>query len=144
MAWVCSRSLEGIAGSSPAGGMDVYLLWALCAVRKRSLRLAYHSSTGVLPNVVCLTDCHGEASAMRRPCPTRGCRAKKKKNKETLRSTLFYSTLRNPKVIQGLFYYICTTLMHTIPDSDLGSSSMLCWRLTTTQVQRNSAHHQFH
>jgi hypothetical protein len=25
-AWVCSRSLAGIAGSNPAGGMDVCLL----------------------------------------------------------------------------------------------------------------------
>jgi hypothetical protein len=25
-AWVCGRSLAGIVGSNPAGGMDVYLL----------------------------------------------------------------------------------------------------------------------
>jgi len=29
-AWVCGRSLAGIAGSNPAGGMDVCLLWVLC------------------------------------------------------------------------------------------------------------------
>jgi len=28
-AWVCGRSLFGIAGSNPAGGMDVCLLWVL-------------------------------------------------------------------------------------------------------------------
>jgi hypothetical protein len=26
-AWVCDRSLSGIAGSNPAGGVDVFLLW---------------------------------------------------------------------------------------------------------------------
>ena len=28
-AWVCGRSLAGIAGSNPPGGMDVCLLWVL-------------------------------------------------------------------------------------------------------------------
>jgi hypothetical protein len=32
-AWVCSRSLAGIAGLNLAGGMDVCLLWVLCVVR---------------------------------------------------------------------------------------------------------------
>jgi hypothetical protein len=31
--WVCRRSLAGIVGSNPAGGMDVCLLWVLCDVR---------------------------------------------------------------------------------------------------------------
>ena len=30
---VCGRSLAGIAGSNPAWGMDVCLLWVLCVVR---------------------------------------------------------------------------------------------------------------
>jgi hypothetical protein len=29
-AWVCGRSLTGIAGSNPAGGLDFRLLWMLC------------------------------------------------------------------------------------------------------------------
>ena len=29
----CDHSLAGIAGSNPAGGLDVCLLWALCVVR---------------------------------------------------------------------------------------------------------------
>ena len=33
MAWVCSRSLAEIAGSNPAGGMDVCLSCMLCVVR---------------------------------------------------------------------------------------------------------------
>jgi hypothetical protein len=32
-AWVCGRSLAGIAGSNTAGVMDVCLLWVLCVVR---------------------------------------------------------------------------------------------------------------
>ena len=54
-AWVCCRSLAGIAGSNPAGGMDVCLLWMLCVVRQRSLRRADPSSREVLPCVcVCV------------------------------------------------------------------------------------------
>jgi len=30
--WVCGRSLAGIAGSNPAGDMDVCLLLVLCVV----------------------------------------------------------------------------------------------------------------
>jgi hypothetical protein len=32
-AWVCGRSLSGIVGSNPAGGMDVCLLWVSCIFR---------------------------------------------------------------------------------------------------------------
>ena len=32
-AWVCGRWLAGIAGSNPAGGMDVWLLGVLCVIR---------------------------------------------------------------------------------------------------------------
>ena len=68
-AWVYGRSLAGILGSNPAGGMDVCLL---------SLRRADHSSRGVLPSAVCLK-CDREASIMRRPRPPRGCRPIEKK-----------------------------------------------------------------
>jgi len=51
---VCGRSLTAIAGSNPAGGTDVCLLWVLCVVRYRSLRLADHLYRGDLPSVVCL------------------------------------------------------------------------------------------
>jgi hypothetical protein len=30
---VCGRSVAAIVGSSPAGSMDVFLLWVLCVVR---------------------------------------------------------------------------------------------------------------
>jgi hypothetical protein len=39
-------------GSNPTRGVDGCLLWVLCVVRKRSLRVADHSSRGVLPTVV--------------------------------------------------------------------------------------------
>ena len=50
--WVCCRSLAGIVGSNPAWGMELFLLWVLCNIRQRSLRLADHSSRAVLPNVI--------------------------------------------------------------------------------------------
>jgi hypothetical protein len=52
--------------------MDVCLLWVLCVVRLRSLRRADLSSRGILPSVVCLTDCDHESSTTRRPLPTGG------------------------------------------------------------------------
>ena len=48
---VYGRSLAGIAGSNPAGDMNVCLLWVLCVVKK-SLRRTDPSSRVVLPNVV--------------------------------------------------------------------------------------------
>ena len=54
-AWVYGRSFAGIAGSNPAGGMDVCLLWVLCLVRWRYMRRADHSSRGALMTVVCLS-----------------------------------------------------------------------------------------
>ena len=65
-AWVCDPSLDGIAGSNPAGCMDVCLLWVLCAVRYRSLHRADQSSRRVLPSVVSVNECGREASVMRR------------------------------------------------------------------------------
>ena len=49
-AWICGRSLAGIAGSISAG-----LLWALCVVTYRFLSLADRSSRGILPIMVCLS-----------------------------------------------------------------------------------------
>jgi hypothetical protein len=53
-AWVCSRSLAGILGSNPAGGMDVSLVSVVCCQAEVSA-LGYHSSRGVVPRVVCLS-----------------------------------------------------------------------------------------
>ena len=51
-AQVYDRSPSEIAGSNPAGGLDVCLLWLFCVVRWKSLRRADRSSRGVLSTVV--------------------------------------------------------------------------------------------
>jgi hypothetical protein len=51
---VCGRSIAEIVGSNSAGGMDVCLLWMLCAVWLRSVRKTDPPSRGVLASVVCL------------------------------------------------------------------------------------------
>jgi len=55
MAWVFGRSLAAIAGSNPAGDMEVCLFWMLCVVKWWFLHRADHSSREVLPSVVCLS-----------------------------------------------------------------------------------------
>jgi len=56
-AWVCGRSSAGIAGSNPAGGMDISSLVNVVLCRQTSLRRADHSSRGDLPSVcVCVTE----------------------------------------------------------------------------------------
>ena len=55
--WVCGRSLAGIAGSNPDGGMDVCLMRSMCVVTYRPLRRADLSSRGVLHSVCVLCVC---------------------------------------------------------------------------------------
>ena len=50
-AWVCRRSIAGIAGSNSAGSVDVCLLCLLCVVLVEFLRLADHLSRRVLSSV---------------------------------------------------------------------------------------------
>ena len=52
--WICAFSLPGIAGSNPAEGSDICLLWIVFVVRYRSLQRADSSSRGVL-STVCLS-----------------------------------------------------------------------------------------
>jgi len=61
-------------GSNHTGRMD-FCLWC-CQVE--SVRRADHPSRGVLPSV--MSEYDPEASIMRRPWPTGGCCAMKKKN----------------------------------------------------------------
>jgi hypothetical protein len=53
-AWVCDRSLAGIAGSNPVEGVmsDSWII--LCVVMQRSLRRADHMSGGGLSTIVYL------------------------------------------------------------------------------------------
>jgi len=52
MAWIYGRSLDGIVGSKPAGGMGACLLRGFCIVRYEVSATADYSSRGVLPSVV--------------------------------------------------------------------------------------------
>jgi hypothetical protein len=70
-AWVCSRSLSGIAGSNPTSGMDLYLVSVEWCQVERPLRKAGHSSTGVPPSMIWLPKCELETAITRRPRPTR-------------------------------------------------------------------------
>jgi hypothetical protein len=67
--WGCGRLPPQIVGSNPAEGMEVCLLWSFCVVRHRAQRRAGHSSRGVAPSVVCLTECDMVTSTMNRPWP---------------------------------------------------------------------------
>ena len=49
--WVWIRSLVGIAGTNPVGGVDICFLRVLCVVRWRSLQRAEPSSRRVLQYV---------------------------------------------------------------------------------------------
>ena len=68
-AWVFGRSLARTAGSTPAGGMDVYLLRELCVVRESFLRRTDHSSRKSCG----VSECDPEISTMRRSRPTGSC-----------------------------------------------------------------------
>jgi len=63
---VYHRTLAGIAGSNPTGGMSVVIV--VCC--QSSPRRPGHSSGGVLPIV---SECDREASIIRRPMLTRDC-----------------------------------------------------------------------
>jgi len=78
--WVCSRSLAGIAGSNSDSGMDLSLVSVVWCQVERPLRKAYHSSTGVLPSLICLPKCELETAITRRPRSTRPLQPWTKKN----------------------------------------------------------------
>jgi hypothetical protein len=68
-AWVCGRSLAGIAGSNAAGDMDVCLVIIVCfhvEVSATGRSLAQRSRTECV-----VSECDLETSTMRRPGTTR-------------------------------------------------------------------------
>jgi len=71
-AWVCGRSLAGIAGSNPAGGNgSLFLVSVVCfqvEVSPTDRSLVQRSPTDCSASV-----CNREASIMRKPWPTRSC-----------------------------------------------------------------------
>jgi len=101
-AWVCGRSLAGIAGLNPAGCMAICLLRVLCVARYSSLRRADHSFRGVLQSVVI---CHGEASIMIMPWPTRDRCALKKHYFNKLQIGLAFAHIVYVHIC--LTFYIC-------------------------------------
>jgi hypothetical protein len=54
-AWICGRSLAGIAGSNLPWHGCLSVVSVVCCQVERSLRRADHSSKGVLPTVVGLS-----------------------------------------------------------------------------------------
>jgi hypothetical protein len=72
-AWVCGRSLAVTAGSNPAGGTDVSVVYRQIEIPALGWSLVQRSPTcGV-------SECDREASIMRRPWSTRSCCTMKKK-----------------------------------------------------------------
>jgi hypothetical protein len=72
------RIKTGRRKKNSSRSLDVWLLWELCVVKERFLRRADHSSSRVLPSVVCLNKWDREVWTVRRTWPTRGCRVIKK------------------------------------------------------------------
>jgi hypothetical protein len=79
---VCGRSLAGIEGSNPAGGMDICESCESCVLSGRGL------CDGPIPRpekcyqLCCVTVCDSETSRMRRPWPVLGCSTREKINME--------------------------------------------------------------
>ena len=69
-AWICGRSLAGIAGSNPAGGMDVCLLRVLCVVCWQVEVCAMDRSLARRSPTECdVSECDREASTRGGPGP---------------------------------------------------------------------------
>jgi len=68
-AWVYVQSLAGIAGSNPAGVIDICLVLLLCCQVEVSRRVD-HSSRGVLMSVVYPNECDRQTS-QRKPRRTK-------------------------------------------------------------------------
>ena len=74
---VFGRSLAGIAGSNPTGDMDICLLGSITCCQ---VEVSVTSQTLVQrsPTESDVSGCDLETLTVRRPYPTRGCRAMKK------------------------------------------------------------------
>jgi hypothetical protein len=68
-AWVCGRSLAGIVGSNPTGGMDVCLVSVVCC--QVEVSATRWSLVQGRPTECGVSACHREASTMRRSRPPR-------------------------------------------------------------------------
>jgi hypothetical protein len=75
-AWVCCRSLGGIGGSKPTGGMDAYIL---CAVSQVVVSTTLWSLVQRSLTECGVSECDREPSIMKRQWPPRHCCALGKK-----------------------------------------------------------------
>ena len=75
-AWVCGRSLAGIADSNPIGDMDVCLVSIVCC--QVEVSASGWSPVQRSPTEWGVSEYDRGASIMSSPWPTRGCRAVKK------------------------------------------------------------------
>jgi hypothetical protein len=69
MAWVCERSLAGVMGSNPAGGMKVYRECCMCCDVEVSATC--QSFVSRILTVCDMSECDIETSTKRRLRPTR-------------------------------------------------------------------------
>jgi len=75
-AWVCGRSHDGNAESNPPGHGYLYAVIVMC--RQVEISGSGWSLVQRNPTEWSVSECDREVSIMRRPWPTRGCRAKEK------------------------------------------------------------------
>ena len=78
-AWFCGRYPVEIVGSNPTGNMDV-CLFECCVLSGRGLCDELITRPEESYRLWCVVVCDLETSRMRRPWPTGGCRAKKRKD----------------------------------------------------------------
>jgi hypothetical protein len=99
-AWVCDRSLAGIAGSNPAGDMDALSLVSVvcCHVVVSATGLSLVQGS---PTECDVAEFDREASIMRRPWPTRGCCATEKKLLSFILCTEFHVSRTYTKFFQN-------------------------------------------
>jgi len=71
MASVCGRSLAGTKGSNLAGGMDVCC--ECCGLSGIEVSVSGCSLVQMSPTDRGVSECHREASIMRKPWPSGGC-----------------------------------------------------------------------
>jgi hypothetical protein len=88
-AWVCGRSLAGIAGSDPAGGHGcLSLVSVVCC--QIEVSATGRSLVQMSPTEFGVSECDREASILKRAWPTKGCCAMGGKKSSRSRATNCY------------------------------------------------------
>ena len=100
----CGRSLAGIVGSNPAGGMDVCV--ECCVLSGRGLCDDLITRPEESYRLWCVTVCDLETSRMRRPWPALGRSATGRRDPEN--SNWRRSCEGEPQGGRGLFHNLCS------------------------------------